>query len=195
MVAHLARREGQVYEILVMTADRPYLFSKITGVLSYFGMNILRGQAFSNRAGTISDVISFEDIDNYFAKNPTEVARFHKVLDDVIAGSIELDQLLKGKMTSILFRQKKGVIQPTVHFDNEFSSRCTILEILTQDAFGLLYRIGSIISSHDCNIEVALITTEGQRAIDVFYITQRGSKVGAEVESKLEQDLMKVLTE
>ena len=43
--------KGRVYEVLVMTADRPYLFSKITGVLSYFGMNILRGQAFSNRVG------------------------------------------------------------------------------------------------------------------------------------------------
>ena len=33
---------GSVYELLVMTADRPGLFSKITGVLSYFGMNIVR---------------------------------------------------------------------------------------------------------------------------------------------------------
>ncbi|HLQ76143.1 MAG TPA: HD domain-containing protein, partial [Terriglobia bacterium] len=113
MVAHLARRDGLFYEVLVMTADRPYLFSKITGVLSYFGMNILRGQAFSNRGGTISDVISFEDVDNYFAKNPSEIQRFHKVLNDVIAGAIGLDQLLKGKMTSVLFRQKKGVVQPT----------------------------------------------------------------------------------
>jgi len=195
MVAHLARREGQLYEVLVMTADRPYLFSKITGVLSYFGMNILRGQAFSNRGGTISDVISFEDVDNYFEKNPSEITRFHKVLNDVIAGAIGLDQLLKGKMTSVLFRQKKGVVQPTIHFDDEFSSRCTILEILTPDAFGLLYRIGSVISSHDCNIEVALITTEGQRAIDVFYITQQGSKLTPEIEAKLEPDLMKVLLE
>jgi len=195
MVAHLARREGQIYEVLVMTADRPYLFSKITGVLSYFGMNILRGQAFSNRRGTISDVISFEDMDSYFEKNPSEITRFHKVLNDVIAGSISLDQLLKGKMTSVLFRQKKGVIQPTILFDDEFSSRCTILEILTQDAFGLLYRIGSVISSHDCNIEVALITTEGQRAIDVFYITHGGSKLTPETEARLEPELMKVLME
>src|SRR5262249_40687840 len=64
MVAHLGRREGQIYEVLVMAADRPYLFSKITGVLSYFGMNILRGQAFANRRGNISDVILFEDVDN-----------------------------------------------------------------------------------------------------------------------------------
>ena len=98
-------------------------------------------------------------------------------------------------MTSVLFRQKKGVVQPTIHFDDEFSSRCTILEILTQDAFGLLYRIGSVISSHDCNIEVALITTEGQRAIDVFYITHQGKKLTAEIEAKLEPDLMKVLME
>jgi len=194
MVAHLARREGLIYEVLVITEDRPYLFSKITGVLSYFGMNILRGQAFANRSGMISDVIVFEDVDNYFAKNPSEVDRFHKVLNDVIGGAIGLDQLLKGKMTSILFRHKKSVIQPTIHFDDEFSSRCTILEILTQDAFALLYRIGSVISTHDCNIEVALITTEGQRAIDVFYLTQNGMKLTSEIEAQLESDLMKVLT-
>src|SRR5689334_14555800 len=41
MVTHVARREGRIYEVVVMTADRPFLFSKITGVLSYFGMNIL----------------------------------------------------------------------------------------------------------------------------------------------------------
>ena len=98
-------------------------------------------------------------------------------------------------MTSVLFRQKKAMVQPTIHFDNEFSSRCTILEILTQDAFALLYRIGSVISSHDCNIEVALITTEGQKAIDVFYLTRQGNKLTPEIEAKLEPEIMKVLTE
>src|SRR3970040_536998 len=44
--------------------DPLFLFSKIPGVLSYFGMNILRGQAFSNRHGTIFDLITFEDVDN-----------------------------------------------------------------------------------------------------------------------------------
>src|SRR5262249_28143295 len=89
MVMHVARRDGQVYEVLVMTADRPFLFSKITGVLSYFGMNILRGQAFSNRHGTIFDLIAFEDVDRYFEKNPTEIERFYKTLEDVINGKID----------------------------------------------------------------------------------------------------------
>ena len=196
IVTHLARREGRIYEVLVMAADRLFLFSKITGVLSYFGMNILRGQAFSNRHGTIFDLIAFEDVDNYFAKNPSEVERFSKVLKDVIDGRVDLNNLLRGKMTSILFLQKKrGNVRSRIHFDDEFSSRCTILEILTQDAFGLLYRIGTVLSSHGCNIEVALITTEGHKAIDVFYLTQNSAKLQPETQKQLEADLLQIIAE
>ena len=196
IVTHLARRDGRVYEVLVMAADRLFLFSKITGVLSYFGMNILRGQAFSNRHGTIFDLITFEDVDNYFAKNPSEVDRFSKVLKEVIDGKTDLSKLLQGKMTSILFRHKRKAIIPSrVHFDDEFSDRCTILEIVTQDAFGLLYRIGTVLSSHDCNIEVALITTEGHRAIDVFYVTRVGKKLSPDIEKLIEADLVQALPE
>jgi [protein-PII] uridylyltransferase len=195
IVTHLARRDGRVYEVLVMAADRLFLFSKITGVLSYFGMNILRGQAFSNRHGTIFDLITFEDVDNYFAKNPSEVERFSRVLKDVIDGTTDLNKLLQGKMTSILFRQKrKAAIPSRIHFDDEFSDRCTILEIVTQDAFGLLYRIGTVLSTHGCNIEVALITTEGHRAIDVFYLTGAGAKLSVDIEKAIETDLLDVVS-
>jgi len=197
IVTHLARREGRIYEILVMTADRPFLFSKITGVLSYFGMNILRGQAFSNRHGTIFDLITFEDVDGTFVKNQAEVDRFQKVLDDAMNGEVDLNNLLRGKMTSVLYRKSKGgyYVHSAVHFDHDFSARCTIVEIMTKDAFGLLYRIGSVISSHGCNIEVALITTEGHRAIDVFYITHQGKKLPPELEKRLEYDLNQTLVE
>jgi [protein-PII] uridylyltransferase len=188
MVMHFSRN-GPVNEVLVMTADRPFLFSKITGVLSYFGMNIVRAQAFSNRHGTIFDLIAFEDSNRYFEKNPSEVARFEKMLLEVINGTVELKTLLQGKFNSIVYQTKKGRVSTTIHFDNEFSKRCTIMEILTQDAFGLLYRIASVISSHGCNIEVALITTEGHRAIDVFYLTREGQKLSSELEEQLQRDL------
>src|SRR5207247_5339711 len=189
MVMHFAKT-GAAYELLVMTADRPFLFSKITGVLSYFGMNIVRGQAFSNRHGTIFDLIAFEDPDRFFEKNPSEVDRLMKLLNDVISETVRLDDLLQRKFSSIIFRQKKGlVVATTIHFDDVFSQRCTIMEMVAQDAFGLLYRTASVISSHGCNIEVVLITTEGHRAIDVFYLTHEGRKLSTELEQELERRL------
>ena len=38
-------RHGDVWELTLVTLDKPYLFSNISGVLSYFGMDIHRGQA------------------------------------------------------------------------------------------------------------------------------------------------------
>ena len=193
MVMHIAKN-GAVYDLLVMTADRPGLFSKMTGVLSFFGMNIIRAQAFSNRHGTIFDLISFEDPDSYFEKNPSEVDHFAQIFNDVIGGRVQLNALLDRKFKSVVFKPKKGLSVPTtIHFDNDFSKRCTIMEIVTQDAFGLLYRMASVISGHGCNIEVALITTEGHRAIDVFYITRQGKRLSQDVESQLEEDLNRAL--
>ena len=140
-------------------------------------------------------MIAFEDNDRYFEKNPSEIDRFAKMLEDVITGKIELEKVLKRKFTSVVFQQRKGRVPTTIHFDDDFSRRCTILEILTQDAFGLLYRIASVISSHGCNIEVALITTEGRRAVDVFYLTHNGKKVLPDLEKLLERDLAATLSE
>lgn len=194
MVMHLGLN-GSVYDLLVMTADRPGLFSKITGVLSYFGMNIVRAQAFSNRHGTIFDLFSFEDASHYFEKNPSEVDHFAKLLTEVIDGKVQLNTLLERKFKSVMFKQRKGPsVSTTIHFDQGFSKRCTIMEIAAQDAFGLLYRMASVISAHGCNIEVALIATEGHRAIDVFYITRQGEKLSAALEQEIERDLMETLT-
>jgi [protein-PII] uridylyltransferase len=157
-------------------------------------MNIVRAQAFSNRHGTICDLFSFEDAAHYFEKNPTERAHFEKVLKDVIDGKSEVNALLERKFKSVMFRQKKGPsVSTTIHFDQQFSKRCTIMEIAAQDAFGLLYRMASVISAHGCNIEVALIATEGHRAIDVFYITRQGQKIPPQVEKEIERELSAAL--
>ena len=121
---------------------------------------------------------------------PVSSEHLSKLLTDVINGTVQLSALLERKFKSVVFKGKKGLSVPTtIHFDQEFSKRCTIMEIVAQDAFGLLYRIASAISAHDCNIEVALIATEGHRAIDVFYITKQGAKLSPELKSQIEGNL------
>jgi len=140
-------------------------------------------------------LITFEDVDCIFDKNPSEVERLKAVLHDVILDKVDLSQLLLRKTTSVLFQPKRGAVpvSTSIHFEDEFSKRCSIMEIVSQDAFGLLYRISSVISRHGCNIEVVLINTEGHRALDVFYLTNDGVKLTPEIERQLAEDLMSEL--
>jgi [protein-PII] uridylyltransferase len=124
------------------------------------------------------------------------VERLKSVLSDVILDRVDLSQLLLRKTTSVLFQPKRGAIpvSTSIHFEDEFSKRCSIMEIVSQDAFGLLYRISSVISRHGCNIEVVLINTEGHRALDVFYLTKESKKLTPEIEMQLAKDMLEELS-
>ena len=60
---------------------------------------------------------------------------------------------------------------------------------MAQDRPGLLYNVSSKLAKHGCNIEVALIDTEGQKAIDVFYLTFGGAKLDSARQKALAEAL------
>ncbi len=49
--------------------------------------------------------------------------------------------------------------------------------IVADNVLGLLHRVSRVISRHGCDVDLVLISTEGQKAIDVFHITKAGAKL------------------
>jgi [protein-PII] uridylyltransferase len=182
------------FSLTVLTPDRPALFATISGVLAGWGMNIIKADAFGNAAGVVLDTFHFADLHRTLELNPGEIERFRKSLADVVNGKVPLGQLLKGRESASRARTPKVRVETQVNFDDTSSAHCTLLEIVTKDRPGLLYDIGSALARLGCNIEVALIDTEGQKAIDVFYLTAQGKKLGAQKQETLREVLQGTLS-
>jgi [protein-PII] uridylyltransferase len=180
--------------LTLLTADRPALFATISGALAGWGMNIIKADAFGNSAGVVLDTFQFSDLHRTLELNPSETERFLNSLKDVVNGKALLEPLLSGRESASRARPPKVAVESRIGFDDSSSEHSTLLEIVAQDRPGLLYDIGSTLARLACNIEVALIDTEGQKAIDVFYLTDQGKKLSAEKQNALREALHTALS-
>jgi [protein-PII] uridylyltransferase len=182
------------FSLTVLTADRPALFANISGVLAGWGMNIVKADAFANAAGVVLDTFQFVDLHHTLELNPSEIARFQKNLADILNGKAQLEPLLRSRETASKARPLKVPVETRIGYDDTSSAHSTLLEIMVQDRPGLLYEVGSALARLGCNIDVALIDTEGQKAIDVFYLTERTKKLSQQKQELLREVLQSTLS-
>jgi [protein-PII] uridylyltransferase len=181
------------YELTMITTDRPFLFASVSGALASWGMNIVKANAFSNAAGTVVDTFYFTDRFKTLEMNLQEWDRLKKSIVAVVKGEADVARMLRDRLKSEKADSTKVKIETQIEFDDGCSARSTLLQVVTQDRPGLLYRMCSQISKHECNIEIALIETEGQMAIDVLYLTSGGAKLNAGQQAALGQALREEL--
>jgi len=187
------KRGRHWYELTLVTTDRPALFARLAGVLAAWGMNIVKANAFSNEAGTVVDTIYFTDRFRTLELNLSEWDRFKRSVTSVLLGEADLDKMLHDRQRSEKGAIAKVKVETKVEFDDSSSSTTTIVQVIAQDRPRLLHRISSCLSGQLCNIEIALIDTEGQMAIDTFYLTSAGKKLAPDHQKKIERALVQEL--
>jgi [protein-PII] uridylyltransferase len=181
------------WELTVVTLDKPMLFANICGVLSSFGMDILRGHAMTNPNGLVLDVFRFTDGERFLELNPGAPDAVLHAIEDVVAGRSSAADRLRGRREGLQRRRPAGVVAPIVHVDGGASRKYTVLEIIASDELGLLHRVSRAIAMQGCAIDLVLIATEGEKAIDVFHITKDAAKLTADGERALTEALQHIL--
>jgi [protein-PII] uridylyltransferase len=159
-----------VTEITVLAPDHPRLLSIIAGACTIAGANIVDAQIFTTTAGEALDSIAisreFEDEED----EKRRAGRVGDLIEQALSGTMRLPEHVAQKVQKKP-RLKTFSLETSILVDNSWSNQLTVIEASGLDRPGLLYDLTRAISDLNLNIASAHIGTFGERAVDVFYVT------------------------
>ncbi len=167
-----------VTEITVLAPDHPRLLSMVAGACTAGGGNIVDAQIFTTTDGRAIDTISIArefDTDEEETQRALKVSR---LIEDALSGTVALPEAIARKAKAKPRIIKAFTVETRILVDNSWSNQFTVIEASGIDRPGLLFDLTRLISDLSLNIASAHVATFGERAVDVFYVTDlTGRKV------------------
>ena len=168
-----------VTEITVLAPDHPWLLSTLAGACAATGANIVDAQIFTSTDGRALDTIA---VSREFEQDDDESRRAARIADTIektLGGTLKLPEVV-ARRSAAKGRIKAFAVEPEVTINNQWSNRYTVIEVTGLDRPGLLYELTATLSKLSLNITSAHVATFGERAVDVFYVTDLlGAKISS----------------
>jgi len=188
--------DSQTRTVKICAKDRPGLFSKIAGVFTLNGIDIIDARIFTWRNKIAVDIFEVKPPpDQLFEEN--RWSRAEKNLSDALDGRLDLAKALGKKVSGFGRRKSPPVRRPhRIIVDNSTSKFYTIIEVFTNDYRGLLFNITDALFHCRLDIWVSKIATKVDQVVDVFYVRDfDGQKVEApeqvaEIKASIEKRLI-----
>jgi [protein-PII] uridylyltransferase len=179
---------GEGLQVLVFSPDRQDLFARICGYFDGAGFSIQDAKIHTTRAGYA--------LDTFQVVNPNAESQAASAYRDMISlvetqattalgSSGPLPEPSRGRVSR---RVRSFPIQPRVSLRPDEKAQRWVLTVSTSDRSGLLYAIARVLGKHEINLQLAKVSTLGERVEDTFLVSGpslQQPKLQLQVESEL----------
>jgi [protein-PII] uridylyltransferase len=157
---------GEGLQVMVYTPDQPDLFARICGYFDQAGFNILDAKVHTAGNGYALD--TFQVVTGLLEEHYREL--IHMVengLSETLEKITPLPAPSKGRVSR---RVKSFPVAPRVSLSPDERGQRWLLSISASDRVGLLYSVARVLANHKVNIQLAKISTLGERVEDTFLV-------------------------
>ncbi|MEP6877008.1 MAG: ACT domain-containing protein, partial [Burkholderiales bacterium] len=175
---------GEGLQVLVYAPDQADLFARICGYFDGAGFNILDAKVHTTRSGYALD--TFQVNSSSFESHYRDLIMFvENQLGFALAETGPLPEPGRGRISR---RVKSFPITPRVTLRPDERAQRWLLGVSASDRSGLLFSIARVLARHGINLQLAKITTLGERVEDTFLIdgpALQQNKVQLQIETEL----------
>ncbi|MDX2257361.1 MAG: [protein-PII] uridylyltransferase [Hyphomicrobiaceae bacterium] len=169
-----------ITELTILAPNHPRLLALFAGACAATGANIVSAQISSTRDGLAIDTFLLQRELGSDEDEARRASRIRGMIERFLKGEIRLKATLAQRRPAE-HRVEAFHVEPEVMVNNELSDTFTVIEVAGRDRPGLLYDLTSALSDLSLDISSAHVTTFGEKAVDVFYVTDL---VGKKLTSK-----------
>ena len=159
--------EGDGLQVLVYAPDQSDLFARICGYFDNAGFSILDARIHTTLTGHALD--TFQVVAPTLSDHYRELTA---MVENDLAATIDqrgpLPPPSKGRLSR---RVKSFPITPRVDLRPDEKAQRWLLSISASDRAGLLYCVSRVLARHEISVQLAKVTTLGERVEDTFLIS------------------------